>query len=206
MGGPELVPYFHPEYEAIVDRLVHGRLDEMRRHRFVTSWVYDIPGPHAGLAAAVARGWQVTGIYQWESGEPLKVVSGRDNAGWGLGDNRAIRTAAAYDPPANLTCATQPCVYWFNPSAFAVNPNGSFGETRRGEYFGPSNSTLDLGLFKRFDLPNAMNLRFRAEFFNVLNTVNFNNPGETVSSTSAFGRITGADDPRIMQFGLKFGF
>ena len=51
-----------------------------------------------------------------------------------------------------------------------------------------------------------MNLQFRAEFFNVLNTVNFNNPGTTVHTAASFGRITGADDARIMQFGLKFVF
>jgi hypothetical protein len=33
-----------------------------------------------------------------------------------------------------------------------------------------------------------------------------NNPGTNVSTSSSFGRITGAQDPRIMQFGLKFGF
>jgi hypothetical protein len=201
IGGPELVPYFHPDYNQIVDTLVHGRLDDMRRHRFVASWVYDIPGPQFGLAHAIAGGWQITGIYQWQSGEPLTIVSGRDNAGWGLGDNRAIRTGASFDPPSGSDETV-----WFNSAAFAVNPNGTFGETLRGEYFGPSRSTVDLGLFKRFNLSNGMNLQFRAEFFNFLNTTNFNNPGVSVASASTFGRITSAQDPRIMQFGLKFGF
>jgi hypothetical protein len=177
----------------------------MRRHRIVASWVYDLPGPAAGVARAVAGGWQLTGIYQWESGEPFTIDSGRDNAGWGLGDNRAIKTGQPFDPPADLPCASQPCVYWFNPRAFAVNPNGSFGETLRGEYFGPSESVLDLGILKRFELPNNMTLQFRAEVFNVLNTVNLNNPEDTVTSGN-FGRITGASEPRIMQFGMKFGF
>ena len=86
-----------------------------------------------------------------------------------------------------------------------MNPNGSFGETRRGEYFGSSRWTVDLGLFKRFSLPNAMNLQFRAEFFNLFNTVNWNNPGTTVVRISLRPNA-GAQDPRIMQFGLKFGF
>jgi hypothetical protein len=206
IGGPEMAPYFHPDIDQIIDTYRHGRLGDLRRHRVVGSWVYDIPGPEAGVAGAVVGGWQVTGIYQWQSGQPFTVESGRDNAGWGLGSNRAMKTGQPFEPPATLTCSTQPCVYFFNPAAFAVNPNGSFGETRRGEYFGPSRWTVDLGLFKRFSLPNAMNLQFRAEFFNLFNTVNFNNPGTTVSSASAFGRITGAQDPRIMQFGLKFGF
>ena len=37
--GGELIPYFMPQDPA----LVVGPLDEMRRHRFVTSWVLDVP-------------------------------------------------------------------------------------------------------------------------------------------------------------------
>jgi hypothetical protein len=201
MGGPELVPYFHPQYDEIVDTLRYGRLDTLRRHRFVASWVYDMPGPDSGLASVVAGGWQLTGIYQWQSGQPFTISSGRDNAGWGLGSNRAMYTGQPFDPPAG----SDPTV-WFNPAAFAVNPNGSFGETLRGEYFGPARHTMDLGVLKRFRLTNDMDVQFRAEFFNLFNTVNFNSPGTTVATSSTFGRITGAQDPRIMQFGLKFGF
>jgi len=201
IGGPELVPYFHPQYDQIVDQLVYGRLDDLRRHRFVTSWVYDIPGPRDGVLGTAVGGWQVTGIYQWQSGEPFTIESGRDNAGWGLGENRAIRTGQPFEPPDGSDETV-----WFNRAAFAVNPNGSFGETLRGEYFGPSRQTVDLGLFKNFRFTTEVNVQFRAEFFNLFNTVNFNNPGTNVSSASTFGRITAAQDPRIMQFGLKFVF
>jgi hypothetical protein len=83
IGGPELVPYFHPDFDTIVDTLRYGRLDDMRRHRFVTSWVYDIPGPTSGGWSHAIGGWQVTGIYQWQSGQPYTITSGVDNAGWG---------------------------------------------------------------------------------------------------------------------------
>jgi len=201
IGGPELVPYFHPQFDQIVETLREGRLSTMRRHRVVASWVYDIPGPQNGVMGTVVGGWQLTGIYQWQSGQPFTIESGRDNAGWGLGSNRAIKTGAPFEPPAG----SERTVY-FNAAAFAVNPNGSFGETLRGEYFGPDRTTVDLGLFKNFRFTTDLNIQFRAEFFNVFNRVNFNNPGTNVSSAASFGRITGAQDPRIMQFGLKFGF
>jgi hypothetical protein len=201
IGGPELVPYFHPQFDEIVDTLRDGRLSTMRRHRVVASWVYDIPGPQGGVMGTVVGGWQLTGIYQWQSGQPFTIESGRDNAGWGLGSNRAIKTGAPFEPPAGSERTV-----FFNPAAFAVNPNGSFGETLRGEYFGPDRTTVDLGLFKNFRFTQDLNIQFRAEFFNVFNRVNFNNPGTTVTSTAGFGRITAAQDPRIMQFGLKFGF
>jgi hypothetical protein len=201
IGGPELAPYFHPDLENIIDTLRYGRLDNMRRHRFVASWVYEIPGPQSGVLGKVIGGWQVTGIYQRQSGEPLTITSGRDNAGWGLGSNRAIYTGQPFDPPAG-----SPETLWFNPAAFAVNPNGSFGETRRGEFFGPGDSTVDLGLTKNFRFTDDMNIQFRAELFNAFNTVNFGNPGTEVATAARFGHITSADDARVMQFGLKFGF
>jgi hypothetical protein len=45
----------------------------------------------------------------------------------------------------------------------------------------------------------------RAEFFNVFNNVNFNNPGSTVG-TPSFGKITSTRDPRILQLTLKLMF
>ena len=92
--GTEIAPYFHPDLENIVDTLMRGRMPDMRRHRFVTSWVYDIPGVSNAVLNHVVGGWQVTGIYQWQSGKPYTIVSGADNSGWGLGgnNNRAIRT------------------------------------------------------------------------------------------------------------------
>ena len=189
IGGPEMAPYFHPDLENIVDTLRHGRLSEMRRHRFVTSWVYDIPGPTAGALSHAIGGWQITGIYQFQSGKPYTIVSGVDNAGWGLGveSNRAVRTGAPMEPPDGSDRTV-----WFNAAAFAVNPIGSFGETLRGEFFGPNFTTVDMGLFKRFRISDDMNLQFRAEFLTSFNTVNFNNPNTTVSTAATFGRITAA--------------
>ncbi len=193
IDGPEMAPYFHPDLENIVDTLRHGRLNAMRRHRFVTSWVYDIPGPTDGALSHAIGGWQVTGIYQWQSGAPYTVFSGVDNAGWGLGteSNRAIRTGAPLEAPAGSDKTV-----WFNAAAFAVNPIGSFGETLRGEFFGPSFSTVDMGLFKRFRFTDDINVQFRAEFFNLLNRVNFDIPGttpgdsRTAANAANYNRIT----------------
>ncbi len=73
-------------------------------------------------------------------------------------------------------------------------------------FFGPNRTTVDLGVFKRFTFSSNTSFQFRAEVFNLFNTVNFNNPGTTVNNAATFGRITAAEDPRIMQFGFKFLF
>ena len=48
-------------------------------------------------------------------------------------------------------------------------------------------------------------IEFRVECFNSLNRVNLGNPTATFSS-SLFGRITSASDPRILQLGLRYSF
>jgi len=48
--------------------------------------------------------------------------------------------------------------------------------------------------------------QLRAEFFTMPNHANFQNPRSNISSPSSVGKITGADDPRQIQFGLKILF
>jgi hypothetical protein len=49
-------------------------------------------------------------------------------------------------------------------------------------------------------------LNLRGEFFNLFNHANFSLPGSSVSSTSTFGVTNGANDPRILQIGLRLSF
>jgi hypothetical protein len=46
----------------------------------------------------------------------------------------------------------------------------------------------------------------RGDFFDLLNTPHFNAPGASVASTSTFGKITSAADPRIVQISLRVRF
>jgi hypothetical protein len=66
----------------------------------------------------------------------------------------------------------------------------------------------DFSLIKRFALPwENMGLDFRAEIFNIFNHAQFGLPGADVSSSSQFGRNSfTVNNPRLVQFGLKFTF
>ncbi|MEP6848508.1 MAG: carboxypeptidase regulatory-like domain-containing protein [Acidobacteriota bacterium] len=70
---------------------------------------------------------------------------------------------------------------FINPAAFAAPAAGQFGNLTRNALSGPSFKQLDITLAKRFKFTETMNFQFRAEFFNILNTANFGNPGTTLN-------------------------
>jgi hypothetical protein len=200
--GGELIPYFMEQDEA----LTVGPLDQMRRHRFVTSWVYEIPewGTGNRVARAALNGWQLTGIIQYQTGSPHTITTGTDISRDGIGGDRAKTTGVSMEPLAGSDQTV-----WFNPAAFAAGDVGTFGTIGKAPYFGPSTYYWDMGVSRNIRFKDDMNIQFRAEFFNIFNQVNFANPATALNSAS-FGRITGTHanqgDPRIMQFGLRFVF
>src|SRR5207253_1814790 len=89
------------------------------------------------------------------------------------------------------------------------NPGpGEIGNLPRRSLRGPAFANFDLSMFKKFPvhpLGESSELQFRAEFYNALNQVQFNNPTANINSGS-FGTISSARDARIGQLGLKFVF
>jgi hypothetical protein len=96
---------------------------------------------------------------------------------------------------------------WFNTSAFALVPASQVrpGNEGRGVVVGPGYFRWDAALFKNTTLSERFKLQFRAEAQNILNHTNFNNPNVTFTSSS-FGKITTARDPRNIQLALKLLF
>jgi hypothetical protein len=200
--GSFVMPYDAPNG----DLSIYGPSDFDHRHRFVASWVWNIPNAPVTNAFAkhVVNGWQWSGTGQYQSGAPFTVRSGVDNSRTALGQDRAKLTGASQEAPAGADKRV-----WFNSAAFAVNDVGTFGDVGRNTLYGPQLYSFDMGAFKNFRVTEQVGIQFRAEFFNIFNQVNFNNPNNTVNG-GGFGTITSlnpaAGDPRIIQFGLKVAF
>jgi hypothetical protein len=64
---------------------------------------------------------------------------------------------------------------------------------------------IDLAVSRQFRVVERFSLQVRAEAFNILNHPNFGSPNANVSSSS-FGQITSASDPRILQGSIKLVF
>ena len=90
--------------------------------------------------------------------------------------------------------------------AFAQPAAGAFGTIARNSIKGPGFHKVDLALSRLVPMGATRNLEFRVEVFNLFNTFNWGLPNSNFGS-GTFGRITTqAGDPRIMQFGIKYGF
>jgi hypothetical protein len=175
-----------------------------RRHRLVSSFIWDVPGTFDNrIVAGLLSDWSLTGILAMQSGAGFSVTSGVDNARSGTGSQRADVSG---DPTLSSDRSTsEKILAWFNTSAYAPNALGTFGNSGRNSLRGPGSKNVDLGMHKTFATGGGTRLQVRIEAFNVFNWVNLGNPNTTQNSPN-FGRITSAGSPRVMQAAVRMTF
>lgn len=170
-------------------------------HVFATSATWELPSGGPAALRPIVSGWSLTGILSMQSGMPIAVTQSTNNnafAGFGV-----QRPNLVGDPtlPANERTVSR----WFNTSAFTTAPQFTIGTSSRNPVRGPGYRNLDLALIRRVQLHAARALELRAEVFNVTNTPYFGAPNGTFGS-AAFGTITTAGDPRVVQLAVKLLF
>jgi hypothetical protein len=198
--------YYNPDSNV-------GPSDFDRTHRFVGSWLYEIPGFRESGAAlqALLAGWSVSGVGTVQSGLPYSIIDTR--AGTIVGANAYGQLAPGADPNAvGLDGRTQDRLNaYFDTTKFAAPPaigNGTgFGNAPRNFLRGPGQINFDMAFVKRFSLVATNDLEFRSEFFNIFNTPQFGLPGNAASTPSTFGVVsTTVVSPRIVQLALRYRF
>jgi len=160
-------------------------------------------------AARVALSdWRLAGIFSARSGQPINVISGQDRAFTGIQNQRVDQVLA--NPYGDKKTPE----HWLNPAAFALPAPGTLGNFPRNSVRAPGFRTVDVVLSRLVPFGASRNVELRVETFNLLNTFNWGPPTlmnadrtHTNFSSGAFGRITSMGGaPRIMQFGVKYGF
>lgn len=163
---------------------------------------YSLSGP----LDLIGGGWQVGGIVNFRSGVPIDVLITRPdiayvgNAGTSIAGQTfsspvvtagVVQTTAVANVPGggntrnvrrpNVVPGVSPYLgkgrQFLNPAAFSTPAAGTFGNSRRNDYTGPSLSQLDLTLSKAFRVSERASLDFHADAYNVLNHPNYANPG-----------------------------
>ena len=187
----------------------HGRSLFDSRHRFAGSVTYAVPFARGltGLSRTVLDGWQFNSLLAVNSSTPFTVY---DSANVSLQAPHPGVSGMFGDRPNAIgnpnNGAPHKVSQWVSPSAFQrldpVANAGQFGNEGRNSVNGPAYGSLDASLDKNFTITEKSKLQFRAEAFNLTNHTNLIPPVFDMNSP-AFGQITEAQAPRVLQFAIK---
>jgi hypothetical protein len=214
----------------------YGNADFDTRHNLSGYVLYDIP-QFSHSASRLTKGWELSSLIAYNSGFPFTVYSGLGSAKTGSHTGNALdRADLVADPFSGIVQPVNPPgfltngVQWINPAAFAPNAPGTYGNTRRNQFYGPHFKTVDFSVIKTTSVTERVSVQFRAEMFNVFNILNLAPPGgdspvatqapaatRITDGPGSFGVITstlhqpdapglGAGEPFNVQFGLKVIF
>ncbi len=205
------------------------------RHNINANWLVGLPlgrgkklfGGAGKFADAILGGWQMTGIFRWNSGLPTAAsrpfAFQRWATNWQISSGM-VRVRPLDSSPGDVN--GEPNLFADPQAAFL-----SFRDPRPGEggdrnvFRYPGYVALDAGLYKTFKLPwEDQTLTFRWEVFNVTNTQRLTGPisGTGLSTDpfilggtapTEFGKLTATQAPlnetkagRVMQFALRYQF
>ncbi len=216
-----------------------------RPNRFIINYSWDLPfGKHTGVLDKLLGGWNLAGVTTIQGGDRFTVIDsstgtifGTSSTGLGGGVSRAqlnpgITYSSMYSSggvEARLG-GSSGGPGWFASNAFcspgqpsgcpalAIGDGFDFGNTGSGIAKGPGQFNFDVTLQKTTKITERKTILFRAEFFNLFNHPQFEDPNTTfaqpgnpalpdVNSGPVFGRIIATSvNARVMQLGLKFVF
>ena len=202
-------------------------------HRFTLSAVYMLPwfASQSGAMGRLLGGWQTNAIITLHSGFPWTpycsmfpsescdfnldgISNDRPNVP-AIGTSASNTSNAAFEPNhpnINLTagqfwCGAPNPVAGCSPSNTAAGFTPFNGNLGRNTFTGPNFREFDFSLFKNIKVTESKSFQFRAEFFNIFNRTNLQQPANSFGDASTlFGLSQATYLPRQIQFGLKFLF
>ncbi|MCW5978734.1 MAG: TonB-dependent receptor [Bryobacteraceae bacterium] len=201
-----------------------GLADFHSKHNWMLNFTWELPFARRldGAAGLLLKDWQLAGIANVRSGQPLTafVQRNRSRSLW----SPSIAPGVGFDRPSMAPGRThQDAVLggpdrYFDPSAFILQPAGTLGNLGRGALIGPDLRILNFAMLKNFKpakLGDSTNIQFRAEFFNLFNHTNFSSPGliafagaqDREPPLPSLGRIRSTvTSSRQIQLGLRMSF
>lgn len=172
--------------------------------RATVAWVYDLPFGGGGrfktgsrLPDYIIGHWQLTGNASFQRGLPQNVTQTNT-----LGLFSANQYVNAVGNP-NL--ANKSISEWFNTAAFQIAPQDTLGSAPRASFFGPGLNIWNLAVGRSFPIGEHFVFKLRGEFYNAFNRPLWSSLNNNITSP-AFGTVTGAMDPRVVQFAARLTF
>ena len=179
------------------------------------------------VAKALIGGWQLGTLFNARTGLPIDVeivrptIVYRNNTTGAITSspvvtNGVVQTTAMVNVPGggqsrnvarpDLVAGVDPYIHnngwlYLNPAAFAMPAPGTYGNLGRNALRGPGISQLDLTLSKKFPIREMLNVEFRAECYNLLNSPVYQVPGYNTVSGS---QVRLADATGVIQPGQAY--
>jgi hypothetical protein len=197
------------------------------RHVVNVTLVLSTPRFAGTLARRLGTGWNLSTIYIWRTGPPItpQLNASADNALNGFAASGANPVPQrpnqvlpnVYATNKGASCSPAPCISYLNPSAVAVPAVGTYGNMGMSAARAPGFWEWDQAITRQFPIREMIRMEFRAEAFNLTNSLRLGAPNATVSGT--YGQVTSdqattgggtgltaGTGGRIVQFALKFLF
>ena len=196
------------------------------RHNMTANAIYELPFGHGkqflngDTASKFLGGWELAGISTARTGLPVNITMSRKATRLLDGNTSSQRPNLV--PGVPIYAANQTIDNWFNPAAFALPANGTWGNLGRYIANGPGMYEIDSSLQKRFQITERLALNFRAAAYNLLNHPIFKTPSSSIGAltgnppavSGSFGRITehhqhgavGTGAPRRIEFMFRAEF
>lgn len=189
------------------------------------SWIYELPVGQGkalktnGIVDKFIGGWQVSGIHQWRSGNPVAIGTGGIN----LPTGNAIRPDLVAGVPIVLNSGAginfrgvRDGIAYLNRAAFTNPPVYAGGQNvmQRLGTVGPYLPnirdrhliTFDASIQKVFKFDEVRNIQLRGTFLNALNWAGIGGLNTNITSPF-FGQFTGPQlGPRNIEIALRFTF
>jgi len=176
------------------------------RHRFVFNYVWDLPIPKKeGIAGKFVNGWEISGIYTYQTGFPILINN--------CSDQELQGSTLGFECPGKPDISGP--VHTHNPridgnvfsdlTIFSSSALGAIGNSPRTLCCNPPINNWDFGIFKTTPINEKVRVEFRTEVFNIFNHAQFYGV-DGGSTNTTFGQPQQVHDPRLLQFALKFVF
>ena len=180
-------------------------------HVFLVGYTWELPvGKRMkGPAGFLLGGWNLAGALRYESGRPLNIFMNNDLASFLFnGQKRPNRVKGAHGVTPRNGNFNPYAQSYLIPGAWTDPGFLQFGNAPRrdGSIRGFPTYNEDVSIFKVFPVKERLKMRFEAEFGNIFNRTDFCDPNTNFSAGS-FGNVnTQCNQPRSIQFALRFDY
>jgi hypothetical protein len=158
---------------------------------------------HGGVLNAIAGGWQVSSLFQYQSGNTFTPSMNSNST-----NSQANSQYPNVVPGVSLYPDNKTAAQWFNPAAFVSPGQYKYGNAGRNILRGPNFSDVDFSASKTLVLPKLERgqIQFRFDATNALNHTSLGIPNASIGG-STVGQITGAAlSGRTLQLGARLSF